>query len=101
MHEHPDAVRRGEGGRAHSSASPPAPHSPPLQPRVHVRGSLACVPSRRKRLRAARGCSARLRLVCILQSVEIVYWMMGVMLGWGAFLSTVIWWVAANYVNPK
>jgi len=43
----------------------------------------------------------RLRLVCILQSVEIVYWMMGVMLGWGAFLSTVIWWVAANYVNPK
>ncbi|KAL1523497.1 hypothetical protein AB1Y20_018435 [Prymnesium parvum] len=41
----------------------------------------------------------RLRFIAILQSFEIVYWMMGLMLGWGAALSTIIMWIA-TYTNP-
>ena len=35
----------------------------------------------------------------VTQTFEIVYWMMGVMLGWGAALSTVVMYIA-TYTNP-
>ncbi|KAL3900040.1 MAG: hypothetical protein SGPRY_012533, partial [Prymnesium sp.] len=42
----------------------------------------------------------RLRFIAVLQTFEIVYWMMGVMLGWGAAVSNVVIFIA-TYTNPQ